>query len=291
MPPILQEIITKSTSYLGAAGIKSPRLEAELMIGKVLCLDRIQLYVQFNRPLEESELAMIRSLLTARAKEKVPIAYLIGSKDFYGHNFIIPPKVFIPRPETEELVDIIIRKIQNSAFCTYEKLSVLDLCAGSGVIGLSVAKKFEGAEITAVDISADACAVIRENSRRLCLRQDRVMVHQGDLWQAISEQMFFDIIIANPPYIATNELHELPDDIIKHEPLEALDGGHDGLNYYHRIMQDANKHLYHGGIVAFEHGYSQRESICDLTRRLGFAKIEVFNDLHGMPRFIMSSRT
>ncbi|MCL6615371.1 MAG: peptide chain release factor N(5)-glutamine methyltransferase [Firmicutes bacterium] len=235
----MREAIGKAASYLARACIAAARLEAELLLGKVLGLDRTRLYVDYDRPLTGEEVERFRSLLLARARERVPVAYLTGEKSFLGLSLAIPRGVFIPRPETEELVEAAVERMAKKAREEPETpLTFLDLCTGSGAIAVALARRFPSAAVVATDLSSEAVRAARGNVERHGLG-DRVTVGEGDLFTAVEEGVAFDLIVSNPPYIPRPALEELPPEIKRHEPLGALDGGPDGLAVLRRIIAEA----------------------------------------------------
>ena len=281
----VREIISKSASYLAGAGLTAARLEAELLVGLVVGLDRTQLYVQYDRQIGEAELERLRPLLLARAKERIPVAYLTGHKYFLALDLVVPETVFIPRPETEELVEAVVSRL---AVAHEEPLTVLDLCTGTGAIALSLAKRYSSSRITAVDLSPAAVGAAMDNARRLGLA-GRVHVHQGDLWEAVPPESF-DVIVSNPPYIPTTALAELPEEVRRHEPSSALDGGADGLEFYRRIMAGVYLRLKSHGLLALEHGEEQSDAIAELARQHDLVQIEQLMDLSGRPRILLARR-
>jgi len=285
MPQItVREAISKSATYLASAGCAASRLEAELLVGKCLDLDRVQLYVQYDRALEEPELSHLRSLISARAKERVPVAYLTGHRSFLGLDLLIPRGVFIPRPETEELVEAVVDRLVAAGG---EELELLDLCTGSGAIALGLAKRFAKARITAVDIDPAAVAAARVNAERFDLAE-RVKVIEGDLWSAVPQGTSFDAVVSNPPYIPSPLLATLPPEILSHEPKRALDGGLDGLDLIRRILSGAKPVLKDNGFCALEHGCSNEEELIAVARSHGYGSITSERDLAGLPRLILA---
>ncbi|MGE5550764.1 MAG: peptide chain release factor N(5)-glutamine methyltransferase [Bacteroidota bacterium] len=289
MLPTLREIVAKSAAYLAGAGLTAPRLEAELLIGAAIGLDRIQLYVQYDRPLAETEIQTMRELLRARAKERVPIAYLTGRKYFLGHALSVPRGVFIPRPETEELVEAAVTRLSAIGVTQDQPLEILDLCTGTGAISLALAKKYGRATILAVDLSPLAVRAAEDNVKRFQL-EGRLTVRQGDLWEAVPQNRVFDLIISNPPYIPSALIAGLPAEIREHEPHLALDGGEDGLLFYHRILSTSGRYLRPGGLVALEHGEDQGRPIADLARHYGLDRVAQHDDLSGCPRILLAQK-
>lgn len=260
-------------------GIESPRLEAELLVGMVLGCSRIQLIIDRDRPLAADELARIRGLV-ARRRKREPIAYLTGRREFYGHELLVDPRVLIPRPDTETLVDTALaRTADRSLFGR-----MLDLCTGSGNVAIAFAKERPTWHVIASDISADALAVARTNALRLGAVWN-VAFRQGDLF-AIAGQTPYDLITANPPYVTEDEMGEVTPDIRDHEPHLALVGGRDGLDVVRRIAAQAARHLAPGGVIAVEVGCTQTVATASLLEAGGLSEVRVDKDLGGRPRVV-----
>lgn len=281
----VRETVNKSAAYLGAAGVEAPRLEAELLVGQAVRLDRTQLYVQFDRIVNDAELEALRGLLLARAKDRMPVAYLTGRKAFLGFELLTPRGVFIPRPETEELVAVVADRLARIT----GPFAVLDLCTGSGAIALALARKFPLANVLATDIAPEAVAAARANAERLGL-DARVEVASGDLWAAITPGSIFDAIVSNPPYIPQSSLPGLPPDVARHEPRLALDGGIDGLAFYRLIMAGLDQYLRPGGQLGLEHGDDQAEAVGALATQAGLIDLEARSDLAGRPRVFLATK-
>lgn len=285
-PLTVREILARSSSYLAKAGVPSARLEAELLLGHVLGLDRTQLYVQYDRPLVPPETDRLRALLLARAKERVPTTYLIGRKFFLGHELHIPRGVFIPRPETEELAVLAVSRL--SAMAGDPSLEILDLCTGSGALLVAMAKSLPVARLLGVDLSPLAVEAAMINLQRHQLTE-RVAIRQGDLWAAVEPARAFAAIVANPPYIPSGDCPGLQAEV-RHEPLAALDGGPDGLELCRRILAEAADHLLPGGFIAMEHGADQGEALLALAAQSCLAKAAIYKDLSGRPRFLIAEK-
>ncbi|NLG84240.1 MAG: peptide chain release factor N(5)-glutamine methyltransferase, partial [Firmicutes bacterium] len=264
-------------------------LEAELLLGKVLGLDRTRLYIDYDRPLEEDEIARFRELLLIRARDKIPLAYLIGEKSFGGLSFFIPRGVFIPRPETEELVEAVAARIRKKEAFGGSTFSVLDLCTGSGAVAVTLARMFPGALILAVDISPVAVQAARANAARHGVGE-RVTAVVGDLFTAVEAGRLFAVVVANPPYIPTPAMADLPREIREYEPREALDGGPDGLTIIRRIVEMAPRYLLPGGLLALEHGHDQGEALATLAAAAGLVGIAIQKDLAGRPRILLAEK-
>lgn len=289
MTQTVREIISKSAAYLASAGLESSRLEAELLVGHALRLERMQLYVQFDRPVTEDELRVIRALLLARAKERQPVAYLTGHRVFLGLDLLVPKGVFIPRPETEELVEAAAELLAEPGRSGADLLfDLLDLCTGSGAVALALARRFPRATVTAVDLAPEAVEAAKANAARLGMG-NRVTVSIGDLWDALDPTALFEAVVANPPYIPHHIIPTLPQDV-GHEPQMALDGGPDGLDVYRRIISGLGRHLRPGGLLALEHGADQAEQLAALAHQIGLVAIADRTDLAGRPRVLLARR-
>jgi len=214
-----------------------------------------------------------------------PVAYLIGEWEFYGLPFDISPAVLIPRPDTEILCENVIRELQGEENCR-----VLDLCAGSGCVGIAVAKYVEGARVTLGEISEDALKVCRQNIRRNALTA-RISAMRIDAREKPSRQLGeFRCIVSNPPYIPSADIEELDPSVRDHEPRLALDGGEDGLDFYRCICEKWRDALVPGGLLAFEVGIGQADEVLRIMRAAGFGEIEIIRDLHMIPRVVYGRR-
>ena len=214
-----------------------------------------------------------------------PVAYLIGEWEFYGLPFDISPAVLIPRPDTEILCENVIRELQGEESCR-----VLDLCAGSGCVGIAVAKHVEGARVTLGEISEDALKVCRQNIRRNNLTA-RISAMRIDAREKPSRQLGeFRCIVSNPPYIPSADIETLDASVREYEPHLALDGGEDGLDFYRIICEKWRDALLPGGLLAFEVGIGQADEVLRIMRASGFGEIEIIRDLHMIPRVVYGRR-
>lgn len=258
------------------AGIEAARLEAQLLLAHVLGCTRVQLYTGFDRPLDEPELAAYRALIKRRLAGE-PVAYLLGEQEFWGLPFWIDPSVLVPRPDTETVVEVArATRADRAAPCR-----VLDLCTGSGALAISLAHELPAAQVIATEISPDAAALARRNAERNAVA-DRVDVRAGDLWAPVAGERF-DLVVSNPPYIATGVIPTLPADV-RREPRIALDGGPDGLAFYDRICAHAREHLVPGGALVVEHGFDQADAVRARFERAGLERVTLVHDLAKQPR-------
>ncbi len=273
------EIIKKSTEFFSGKGIDSPRLQAELIIGHALGLKRMQLYLQFERLLAEAELEKIRPLVRRRGQRE-PLQYILGETEFHGLKLKVDRRVLIPRPETELLVEFA------AGACAAPPQRVLDLGTGSGAIALALATKFPNTAVTAIDASEDALALARENAATLTVAE-RVAFLNSNWFTALPADMRFDLIVANPPYLSTEETAATTPEVHAHEPASALTAAEGGLADLRRILADAPRWLAPGGVLALETGIAHHADLLRLAREAGFVRIESRQDLAGRDRFVI----
>ena len=270
----LLEVLKGASEFLGKQGVESPRLNAEHLLAHVLGLKRMDLYLQFDRPLGETERAPLRDLIRKRGTG-IPLQHLLGSVEFCGRTFKSDARALIPRPETEQLVERAL---------TYTILnSILDVATGSGVIPLTLALERPGAMINATDISPDALTLARENT--VLLGVDRIIFHEADLIPESLRQNSFDLITANLPYIPSAEISTLSREV-QHDPLLALDGGADGLDLVRRLAPLAYERLTPGGHLLLEIGINQSDEVMTCLAGHNYRDITALPDYQGILRFI-----
>jgi release factor glutamine methyltransferase len=258
---------------LEAARRVLPLSEARLLLQHVLDCSHAQLAAYPRRQVAAEHYQRFGALIRRRAAGE-PVAYLIGSREFYGRSFAVSPAVLIPRPETELLIDLA-RHIMRGR----PRPRVLDLGTGSGVIAITLAKELPNASVAATDVSAAALALAADNAHRL---DARVRFVRGDWFAALGAERF-DLIVANPPYVAAGDAHLLQGDL-RFEPQTALVGGADGLDAVREIVNRAPAHLVPGGWLLSEHGYDQADACRALLSGRGFADVASWSDLAGIPR-------
>ncbi len=262
--------------FFAQRGVDAPRLTAELLLASALGCDRVRLYLDFDKPLGEPELARYRALVKRRA-EGEPTAYLVGAREFFGRRFQVDARVLVPRPETELLVEAALAALPEGG-------AALDLGAGSGAVAVSLALGRPGARVTAVDLSAEALEVARANAAALGAA---VELLAGDLFAPLPAGARFDVIASNPPYVPTGELAGLQREV-RREPRLALDGGPDGLAVLRRIVAEAPRWLSPGGALLLEMHESHLEALPALCLAAGFAAAEARRDLAGLPRLTVA---
>jgi release factor glutamine methyltransferase len=270
--------------------VDAPRLSAELLLSHVLGVPRIKLYTDYERPLSEGDLATYRELVR-RAAEQEPIAYLTGKAHFFNLEFEVTRDVLIPRPDTETLVENVLQLARNQA--GFESPRVLDLCTGSGCVAAALAHRLKAATVVAVDVSGKAVAVARRNVEKLGLAE-RVTVEQGDLYEPMARLVDarpFDLIVANPPYIPTAQLESLDRSVKEYEPVQALDGGLDGLTIHRRILAGAPERLVSGGRVYLEIAFDQGEAATQMAGEYeAFDEVRLLKDYGGRDRVLTLRR-
>ena len=269
------EVLNAATSYLDKQGVESSRLNAEYLLAHVLGKrKRIELYLEFERPLGEKERAPLRDLVKRRS-EGIPLQHLLGTAEFCGHLFTCDARGLIPRPETEQLVELILKSLSNAA-------SILDVGTGSGVIAISLALALPASKVSACDLSPAALSLAQENAARHQL-EARMTFFQSDLLAAVSET--FAVIAANLPYIPSADIPSLSREVQK-DPLTALDGGPDGLVLVERLIAEAPSRLSPGGLLALEIGHDQAERTMALLAANNYRDIAAHRDYQDVQRFV-----
>ena len=281
----MTRLLTWTTDFFREHGIENPRLDAEVLLGAVLGKDRMYLYVHFDEPLEPAELARFRSYVKERAAH-VPLAYVLGRREFMGLDFRVTRDTLIPRPDTEILVQCAVDFLRARAAEGRDDLALADIGTGTGAIALSVLHYTEGTRADAVDISPAAAEVARENAERLNLTE-RIEIHEGDLIAPLAG-CSYDVILSNPPYIPTADIATLMPEVRSYEPHLALDGGTDGLNIYRRLMADAPALLKEGGAIAVEVGIDEAAAVAALAMaHPRIVRTEILKDLAGIERVVV----
>ncbi|MBE5777709.1 MAG: peptide chain release factor N(5)-glutamine methyltransferase [Clostridiales bacterium] len=274
------EALTHSRILLEKHGIPDPETDSLLLVSHIAGLDMLMTRLEKNRPLTTEQEQRLSSLLLSRTQRK-PLQYLLGEQWFYGRRFIVDKRVLIPRQETESLCSLAI------SFLTDRKNGIaLDLCTGSGAIAVTLAAECPHIQVYASDLSPDALDVARMNATA---NQVTVSFCEGDLFEAVSEGLRFDVIISNPPYIPSADCKNLQQEVLK-EPVMALDGGGDGLDFYRRIVTEAPHYLKPGGALMMEIGYDQGEKVSSMCVNAGYVDVLVHRDLYGQQRMVTGKR-
>lgn len=274
------EVIKRTTEFLAGKGIEGSRLNAEHLIGHGLGLERMQLYLQFERPLTELELEAIRPLVRRRGLHE-PLQYIMGEVEFSGLKLKVDHRALIPRPETEYLLELVVQRLATPP------ATILDLGTGSGVIALALAKQYVSSQVLAVDNSTEALALAAENAHATGLTE-RMEFLPSDWFANISRERRFDLIVANPPYLSETEVAEARPEVKNFEPVDALTPGGDGLSALRKIMAEAPAFLSPGGLLALETGITQHEALRALADRAGYTRSESLPDLTGHDRYLFA---
>ena len=282
----IQKLLNWITEHFTEKEIDSPRLNAELLLGYVLGMERIELYTQFDKVTGKEQLDKLHDLVK-RAGENEPIAYITGRCEFYSLELEISRDCLIPRPETELLVERAIEFLRQRN----DRQLVCDLCTGSGCIAVAIAKNYLKAQIIATDISDSALKVAAKNVEKYKLTE-RIKLLCGDLFDPIVPQLDeakFDLIVCNPPYVSTAEYERLDRNVKDYEPAESLVGGVDGLDVYKRIIEKANDFLTANGALMLEIGYRQGPAVRELLERSGYlGEITIERDFHNNDRIAIA---
>lgn len=276
------KILQWTQQYFQSKGVENPRLDAEVLLCAVLDKSRIQLYTNFDEPLEEQELKQYRGYVARRAARE-PVAYILGHKGFLQYDFKVTKDTLIPRPETELLVEQLVSLNRDRG-----PVRILDLGCGSGAIIDSLLAELPEARGMGVDISPGAAAVTRENAQSLGVG-DRLETVVSDLYEKVPREEKFQVLVSNPPYIPEGNLAGLQAEVHR-EPRRALDGGRDGLDFYRRILRDLWSYLDPEGMAAFEIGQGQGEDVARLCREAGLDCVKVRKDYGDMDRMVFAAK-
>jgi release factor glutamine methyltransferase len=275
----IETVLRWATDDFRARGLDSPRLDAELLLGRALSKSRIQLIADAKQALDAGELARLRELVKRR-RAREPTAYILGEREFYGRVFRVDRRVLIPRPDTETLVEVALDRTRDRSM----SMRALDLCTGSGCVAITLARERRTSLFVAADVSGDALAVARDNALRLGAYN--VAFRQGDLFAAVDPALRFDLVTANPPYVAAAEMNTLEPEIRDYEPRIALDGGPDGLSVVRLLVAQVRPHLASAGRLVVEVGFGEAAAVATLLAGAGFAQIEIRRDYGRVERVV-----
>jgi len=264
------------------AGKAEHQVDVEWLLSDVTGMSRTQLALSGEECLTKEALQQFNDLFERRLKGE-PLQHILGIQSFYGYDFLVNEHVLIPRFETEELVEKAIQWVKAKKASRF-----IDMCTGSGCIGLSLLKECEFLSGTLVDLSEEALTIATENATRLEV-DDRVDLIQSDLFEEVAKEAV-DLVISNPPYIVTQVIRELEDEVKLSEPYMALDGGEDGLVFYRRIIKAAKDYLRSEGLLIVEIGYDQMEQVKKIFEDEGYSHIKGFQDMSGKDRIVLAKR-
>jgi release factor glutamine methyltransferase len=271
------DVINKTTPFFEKQGIESPRLNIELLLAHVLQKKRLALYLEFERELDEATLERLREMVKRRAAGE-PLQYITGETEFCGLKFAVDRRVLIPRPETELLVEKVAER---------KPKTIVDVGTGSGCIAVSLAVKLPEAEIVAIDASEDALVVAESNAKRHGVEK-KIRFLRSDLLDGLPSSSRVDVIVSNPPYIASGDLAGLPKEVRDFEPVQALVAGEDGLEIFRRLAKTAGRVLTPEGCAALELGAGQRVAVEELFVKENFVVADVVKDLQGHERVFVA---
>jgi len=274
----IKDLLSEGEKILLAAGLENCRGDAETLLGHETGMDKKDLFLNRDSEVDDKCKKSYFELIRRRASRE-PLQYITGEQYFMGHRFSVDPSVLIPRPETEILAEKVIEYLR----ARNDAKTVLDLCTGSGALAISIAIACPDLKVTASDVSPEALAVAKRNANELGV-SSRVSFIESDLFAACTEK--YDLIVTNPPYIRTGDLAGLAREISAHEPLSALDGGDDGLDFYRRIAEDARAHMSEEACLMAEIGADQAEDAAAVFSAAGFTVIEIIQDLSNRDRII-----
>ncbi len=281
----LKEIVQLSKQFVRSRKKGRPNHEVELFLASKLGFSsRLDLYLHYDRPLTEEELSMLRPGLK-RLAEGEPVAYILGVTEFYGFPFFVSQDVLIPRPETELMVDLAISWIDSEQKKkeSSESIRCLDLCAGSGCIGISLKKKKPEITVDAIDISLKALKITKKNAE---YNDVAIQVIHSDLFSSLDSSLKYDLIVSNPPYLSVSEFQELDSSVRDYEPEIALIGGISGIEMYEKIAENLHRFLVPGGLFLCEIGSKQKKELIAVFQKYGFSSVGCYQDYQGRDRIL-----
>lgn len=279
-PWTIGTLLQWTKQYFRDKGVENPRLDADVLLSSLLGKERIYLYVHFDQPMEQEELAAFREMVRRRAA-RVPVAYITGNWEFMGMDFQVSPAVLIPRPDTEILVEAATERLKD-----VQDGRILDIGTGSGAVLVGTLARLAGCSGVGVDISKQALAVAEANAARL-LGSGRASFLNADLFPP--EPVLFDAILSNPPYITSGEMAALAPEVLQ-EPALALHGGEDGLDFYRRLMEGGWRYLKPAGFMAVEVGANQARTVSRMAEQAGWKTENIIPDYAGIERVVVVRR-
>jgi len=281
------EILNQAVDTFRSEGIDRPRTNAELLLGAVLHVRKIDLYLDRDRILSPQQVERFGQFIQERLSGK-PVQYIIGSTEFCGLELKVNPSVLIPRPETETLVEVVLKGLKE-----VDQPKIIDLGTGSGAIAISLAKNLIGSFVYATDVSPEALEVARENAKTHSI-EEHIEFLGGDLFEPLRDKKLegtIDCVVSNPPYVSATEFDSLPKEVKDFEPVVALRGEEEGMSVHRRIVENSLEFLRENGMLALEVGLGQAGKVADLIRTQGgFHKTETKRDLGGIERIVLARR-
>jgi release factor glutamine methyltransferase len=281
------EAIQRSTEFLAKKGVESPRLQTELLLAHLLRLPRMQLYLNFERSLGEPEVVALREAIRRRGQRE-PLQHIVGSTSFCGYEIAVTRDVLVPRPETELLAERA-WKFLDAAVARGEGAGALDFGTGSGCLAIAMAIRCPAAAVAGLDISPAALAIARSNAARHRV-EERIRFFEGDGFAALPPEARFELIVSNPPYIPSAEIATLEPEVRDYDPVAALDGGAEGLDFYRRLAAEAGARLAPGGKLMLEFGDGQGPALQKLFEEQNWVVEAVEPDYNQQPRLLIARR-
>ncbi len=284
----IKQLLEWTSEYFRKAELEEPLLCAQLLLAKVLKCNKVDLYLRFNQQIGKGERDEFRKLVK-RAYQKEPIAYILGEKEFFSLPIKVNNSVLIPRPETELLVQWVVRKARES-YMESSTIDILDIGTGSGCISIALAKNLPvESRIIANDISSEAIKVAREN----CVMhnvEDKIILTQSDLFENMEKGEKFDFIVSNPPYVTERDYNSLPEHIKQYEPKQALLAGIDGLDVINKLIEQSQFYLKPKGWLVFEIGYNQKEAVETMMKEKQYENVDFEKDADNIPRIAIGQK-
>ena len=271
-----KELLKKGENELLASDISDAAIDAWYLFEYVTDMSRASFFIRRNEEIPEEQANAYIEVIEKR-KKRIPLQHITGKQEFMGLDFFVNENVLVPRQDTECLVENVISYANDK--------KILDMCTGSGCIAISIDRLCENAKVTAVDFSEKALVVAKENN---ALNKADVTFFQSDLFENVEKQ--YDVIVSNPPYIKTEEIESLMDEVRIHEPMMALDGDCDGLKFYKKIAKEGRQYLRSNGIIFFEIGYDQGQTVPAILEENGYKDIKVYKDLSGNDRVVTAGK-
>lgn len=277
------EVIQRSAEFLARKGVEAPRLQVEWLLAHQLGIPRLQLYLRFDHPVADTDLAAVRDLVQRRGRRE-PLQHILGTAHFHSLEFKVDDRVLVPRPETELLIELALARFHSRSA---DPLRILDFGTGSGCLAITLAHHFPNAIVHAVDVSADALSVARMNAARHQTDQ-RVKFHHGDGFGPVPADLRFDLIVANPPYIPSTDIDTLEPEVKDYDPHLALDGGPDGLGFYRQLATEARYRLQSLAPLMIELGDGQESAVRSLFTEQNWVVEPVVHDYTQRPRVLIA---
>lgn len=282
------EILNQAVEKLRTEVVDRPRTNAELLLGAVLRVNKIDLYLNRDLILTPQQIEKYNHFIQQRISGR-PLQYIIGSTEFFGLEFKVNEYVLIPRPETETLVEIVIERLKS-----HSSPKIIDIGTGSGAIAVSLTKNLKNCSVFATDISTDTLAVAKENAKMNKV-ENQIEFFQGDLFEPLKNKNLeekIDCVVSNPPYVSQEEFDQLPKEVRDYEPVLALKSGLEGMSFHKRIIEGAVDFLKRGGILALEMGLGQARQVAAFLEEFDkFKHIEIKKDLGGIERIVIAAKT